>query len=151
MDIQIHIARDADASAISETIIKTLRESNARDYPPEIIDRVIESFSPSKILRFLTERQVLVATLDSQIVATASLDQDVVRSVFVDPGFQGMGVGRQLMKSIQSLAMDTGFNLLRVPSSVTAEGFYASLGFKKIRDEFHQTERTIIMAKKLKR
>ena len=122
MDIQIHIARDADASAISETIIKTLRESNARDYPPEIIDRVIESFSPSKILRFLTERQVLVATLDSQIVATASLDRDVVRSVFVDPDFQGMGVGRQLMKSIQSLAMDTGFNLLRVPSSVTAEG-----------------------------
>jgi len=39
----------------------------------------------------------------------------------------------------------------RVPSSVTAEGFYASLGFKKIRDEFHQTERTIIMAKTLKR
>ena len=151
MDIQIHIARDADASAISETIIKTLRESNARDYPPDIIDRVIESFSSSKILRFLTERQVLVATLDSQIVATASLDQDVVRSVFVDPDFQGMGVGRQLMKSIQSLAMDAGSNLLRVPSSVTAEGFYASLGFKKIRDEFHQTERTIIMAKKLKR
>jgi len=151
VDIQIHIASDADASAISETIIKTLRESNARDYPPEIIDRVIESSSPSKILRFLTERQVLVATLDSQIVATASLDRDVVRSVFVDPGFQGMGVGRQLMKSIQSLAMDAGFHLLRVPSSVTAEGFYASLGFKKVRDEFHQEERTIIMAKTLER
>ena len=42
MDIQIHIAKDADASAISETIIKTLCESNARDYPSEIIDRVIE-------------------------------------------------------------------------------------------------------------
>lgn len=143
MDIQIHIAKDADASAISETIIKTLRESNARDYPPEIIDRVIKSFSPSKILCLLSERQVLVAT--------ASLDGDVVRSVFVDPDFQGMGVGSQLMKSIQSLAMDAGFNLLRVPSSVTAEGFYASLGFKKIRDEFHQTERTIIMAKTLER
>lgn len=151
MDIQIHIARDADASAISETIIKTLRESNARDYSSEIIDRVIESFSPSKILRLLAERQVLVATLDSQIVATASLDRDVVRSVFIDPSFQGMGIGRQLMERIQSLAMDTGFNLLSVPSSVTAEGFYASLGFKKIRDEFHQTERTIIMAKTLKR
>ncbi|GLH36246.1 GNAT family N-acetyltransferase [Pseudomonas moraviensis] len=151
MSIQIQIATDEDALAISETIIKTLRESNARDYPIEIIDRVIESFSPSKILRLLAERQVLVATLDSQIVATGSLDQEVVRSVFVDPGFQGMGVGRQLMKSIQSLAMDTGFNLLRVPSSVTAEGFYASLGFKKVRDEFHQEERTIIMAKTLER
>lgn len=151
MDIQIHIAKDADASAISETIIKTLCESNARDYSSEIIDRVIESFSPSKILRLLAERQVLVATLDSRIVATASLDRDVVRSVFVDSSFQGRGIGRQLMERIQSLAIDAGFNLLRVPSSVTAEGFYASLGFKKIRDEFHQTERTIIMAKTLKR
>ncbi|MCP1475798.1 N-acetylglutamate synthase-like GNAT family acetyltransferase [Pseudomonas sp. EB276 TE3739] len=151
MSIQIQIAKDADAPAISETIIKTLRESNARDYPPDIIDRVIDSFSPSKILRLLAERQVLVAALDNQIVATASLDRDVVRSVFVDPDYQGMGVGRQLMKSIQSLAMDAGFHLLRVPSSVTAEGFYASLGFKKVRDEFHQEERTIIMAKTLAR
>lgn len=136
MDIQIHIARDADASAISETIIKTLRESNARDYSSEIIDRVIESFSPSKILRLLAERQVLVATLDSQIVATASLDRDVVRSVFIDPSFQGMGIGRQLMERIQSLAIDAGFNLLRVPSSVTAEGFYASLASRRSEMNF---------------
>jgi len=151
VNIQIQIAKDADAPAISKTIIKTLRESNAGDYPAEILDRVMESFSPSKILRLLAERQVLVAALDSQIVATASLDRDVVRSVFVDPNFQGMGIGRQLMERIQSLAVGAGFELLRVPSSITAEGFYASLGFKKIRDELHQTERTIIMAKTLKR
>jgi hypothetical protein len=32
-----------------------------------------------------------------------------------------------------------------VPFSITAEGFYARLGFQKVRDEFYGAERTIIM------
>jgi hypothetical protein len=36
-----------------------------------------------------------------------------------------------------------------VPSSITAEGFYALLGFQKVRDEFHGAERTVIMLKHL--
>ncbi|MBV4484555.1 GNAT family N-acetyltransferase [Pseudomonas sp. SWRI153] len=150
MEIKIRNATTADAPAISGTIIKTLRESNARDYPTEVIDQVVENFSPSAVLPLLTVRLVLVATIDSQVVATASLDKDVVRSVFVEPDYQGKGVGRQLMESIQSIAVDAGFNLLRVPSSITAEGFYASLGFSKVRDEYLQSERTVIMVKAVK-
>ena len=149
MSCLIRNATNADALAISRIIIGTLRESNALDYSSAIIDQVALSFSPSAILDFLTRRQVLVATTDSHIVATASLDQDVVRSVFVDPTWQGKGIGRQLLSMIQSIAIKDGVSLLRVPSSITAQGFYAALGFKKIRDEFHQSERTIIMAKTL--
>lgn len=149
MDCLIRNAMSADASAISRIIIGTLRESNAQDYSSEIIDLVGLSFSPQAILDLLTRRQVLVATTDRHIVATASLDRDVVRSVFVDPIYQGRGIGRELMTRIQSIAIKDGITLLRVPSSITAEGFYASLGFKKIRGEFHESERTIIMAKPL--
>ncbi|MEB2623925.1 GNAT family N-acetyltransferase [Pseudomonas sp. YuFO8] len=149
MSCLIRNATNADALAISRIIIGTLRESNTLDYSSAIIDQVESSFSPSAILDLLTRRQVLVATTDSHIVATASLDKDVVRSVFVDPTWQGKGIGRQLMAMIQSIAIKDGVSLLRVPSSITAQGFYAALGFKKIRDEFHQSERTIIMAKTL--
>ncbi|MEB2517664.1 GNAT family N-acetyltransferase [Pseudomonas sp. YuFO20] len=149
MSFLIRNATNADALAISRIIIGTLRESNTLDYSSAIIDQVESSFSPSAILDLLTRRQVLVATTDSHIVATASLDKDVVRSVFVDPTWQGKGIGRQLMAMIQSIAIKDGVSLLRVPSSITAQGFYAALGFKKIRDEFHQSERTIIMAKTL--
>ncbi|WP_415765034.1 GNAT family N-acetyltransferase [Pseudomonas sp. ZB1P45] len=149
MDCLIRNAMNQDASAISRIIIGTLRESNAQDYSSEIIDQVELSFSPQAILDLLSRRQVLVATNDRHIVATASLDRDGVRSVFVDPIYQGRGIGRELMARIQSIAIKDGINLLRVPSSITAEGFYASLGFKRIRDEFHESERTIIMAKQL--
>ncbi|WP_411385251.1 N-acetyltransferase family protein [Pseudomonas sp. MPB03] len=149
MDYLIRNAMDTDAPAISQTIINALRQSNAQDYSPEIIDQVVQNFSPPAILQLLAQRQILVATVDNHIVATASLDQDVVRSVFVDPSYQGKGLGRHLMTRIQSIAINAGLKLLRVPSSITAEGFYASLGFEKVRDEFHKSERTIIMTKTL--
>jgi N-acetylglutamate synthase-like GNAT family acetyltransferase len=149
MDCLIRNAMNADAPAISRIIIGTLRESNAQDYSSDVINQVEQSFSPLAILGLLAQRQVLVAVLDGHIVATASLEKDVVRSVFVAPAYQGKGIGRHLMTRVQTIALTEGLHLLRVPSSITAEGFYASLGFKKIRDVFHESERTIIMSKAL--
>ncbi|WP_434597599.1 GNAT family N-acetyltransferase [Pseudomonas sp. R4-83] len=149
MDVQIRNASDSDAPAISKTIINALRESNARDYSSDIIDQVVQGFSVPAVLRMLTERQVLVATIDGHIVATASLQKNIIRSVFVDPQYHRRGIGRHLISTIESIALDAGLSLLNVPSSIPAEGFYASLGFRKIRDEYYQSERTIIMAKML--
>ncbi|PMZ43309.1 GNAT family N-acetyltransferase, partial [Pseudomonas sp. GW247-3R2A] len=93
MKPQIRPATAADASAISQVIIQSLRQSNALDYPPDIIEQVEKSFSTESIRTLLTQRQVFVAMINSHIVATASLDRDVVRSVFVDPTQQGRGLG----------------------------------------------------------
>lgn len=149
MSQQIRLATGDDAPAISEIIIAALRESNAQDYSPEIIDQVEKSFSPAAILQLLNQRRMFVATIDLHVVATASLDRDVVRSVFVAPCHQGAGIGKKLMETLESIAIKEGVQRLRVPSSITAEAFYASLGFEKIRDEFHGAERTIIMEKRL--
>ncbi|WP_282411291.1 GNAT family N-acetyltransferase [Pseudomonas sp. PS02303] len=149
MKPQIRPATAADASAISQVIIQSLRQSNALDYPPDIIEQVEKSFSTESIRTLLTQRQVFVAMIDSHIVATASLDRDVVRSVFVDPTQQGRGLGRQLMATIESIAAEAKIEVLRVPSSITAEAFYFKLGFRKVRDEFHGADRTIIMERRL--
>lgn len=149
MDCVIRNALSTDADAISVVIMAALRESNAQDYSPDIISQVQQSFSPSAISRFLSQRQVFVACIDGQVVATGSLDQNTVRSLFVDPIFQSKGIGSRLMTTIESKAAQSGVKLLRVPSSITAEGFYRSLGYLKIRDEFHGAERTIIMEKAL--
>lgn len=149
MDDRIRNATRADATVISRIIVAALRQSNAQDYSPEIIRHVEQSFSPSAVVHLLSQRQVYVATIAGQVVATASLDRNTVRSVFVDPPWQGRGMGRALLAKLESVATGGGFDLLRVPSSITAEGFYASLGFTKIRDEFHDAERTIIMEKRL--
>jgi N-acetylglutamate synthase-like GNAT family acetyltransferase len=151
MDCIIRKATSTDATAISLVVAAALRESNAQDYSPEIIEQVQQNFSPAAILNFLGQREVYVASSDGEVVATASLDGNVVRTVFVAPACQGRGIGHQLMATIESGAVRSGVERLRVPSSITAQGFYSSLGFEKVRDEFHGAERTIIMEKTLGR
>ncbi|MBD8596503.1 GNAT family N-acetyltransferase [Pseudomonas sp. CFBP 8772] len=149
MNCHIRKATDNDATAISRVIVAALRESNRQDYSAAVIAQVTLSFSPPAILRLLVQRQVYVATLDKEVIATASLDQATVRSVFVAPTHQGQGAGRALMAAVESAAISHGIRRLRVPSSITAEGFYQSLGYSTVRDEYHGEERTIIMEKAL--
>lgn len=149
MECMIRLATKEDAAAISRIVITALRESNASDYPPEVIDRVEQSFTPEAVAALLDKRMVFVASLHSALIATASLDGDVVRSVFVDPAHQGNGVGRRLMETLHAQAINAGMAKLRVPSSLTAEDFYAGLGYRKVRDEYHGAERTVVMEKTL--
>ncbi|PMZ95655.1 GNAT family N-acetyltransferase [Pseudomonas sp. FW305-17] len=147
MECHIRRAQRDDAQAISRIVIAALHESNSQDYPAEVITQVEQSFSPTAVSALLDSRVVFVAFNQSELLGTASLDGEVVRTVFVAPIHHGEGIGRQLMKAIHTAAIRTGVSALRVPSSITAQGFYARLGYRKLRDEFHGVERTIVMEK----
>lgn len=149
MEVQIRVAHLDDAEPISALIVATLQVSNAQDYPPEVIAQVRHNFTPAHIVALLRQRQVYVATLKGRVVGTASLDRQVVRSVFVEPGLQGAGIGRQLMYSLEAVAASNGVKALKVPSSITAEGFYRAMGYSVEREEHFAAERTIIMVKQL--
>ena len=149
MECHVRPATSRDAAAISNLVLAALRESNSQDYPPDVIAQVEQSFSPEAITTQLAKRKVFVALLGENIIGTAGLDGDVVRSVFVDPAHQKGGIGRHLMNVIHATAARAGIGTVRVPSSITAEKFYAALGYQKIRDEFHGVERTIVMEKRL--
>jgi GNAT superfamily N-acetyltransferase len=151
LECSIRLAQREDAESISRVIITTLRETNARDYPETVIARVEQSFSPAAVSDLLQRRLVFVAINNDVVVGTASLDGKVVRTVFIDPRCQGRGIGRALMAEVERAAVERGVAVLAVPSSVTAEPFYAKLGFKAVRDSFHGEERTIIMERSLLR
>ena len=149
MECTIRSAHDDDAADISAVILHALRETNAKDYTDEIIERVERSFSPTAVRELIGKRTAFVATLGSRIVGTASLDGSVVRTVFVAPDVQAQGIGRLLMAEIERTARERNIPSMTVPSSVTAETFYARLGFKPVRDSYHGDERTIIMERSL--
>ena len=149
MSTVVRLAQAADAQGISQVILAALHSSNARDYPVDVIARVATHFTPDAVLELLNRRIVLVATQDHSIVATAALDANVVRSVFVNPELQGQGIGRLLMIEIELRAREAGVTVLSVPSSLTAEPFYSKLGFHTVRDVYHGNERTLVMEKTL--
>ncbi len=150
MPYAIRPARAADAPAVSAVIIATLRETNRRDYTPEIIARIEQSFTPDAVAALLDKRNTFVADDEGRIIGTASLDGSIVRTVFVAPDVQGCGVGRSLMAAVMDQAERHAVKILSVSSSVTAEVFYERLGFISVRDAWHGDERTIIMEYELK-
>jgi N-acetylglutamate synthase-like GNAT family acetyltransferase len=149
MECAVRAACAADAEDISRVILRALRETNAKDYSPDVIARVEQSFSPAALANLMSQRKVFVATIEQQIVGTASLDGKVVRTLFVTPEMQGHGVGKLLMAVVERTAREDGVEVLAVPSSVTAEQFYLKLGFKAVRDSYHGEERTIVMERTL--
>ena len=149
MSTAVRLAQAADAEGISQVILAALHSSNAQDYPADVIARVASNFTPEAVLALLARRVVLVAVQDEVIVATAALEANVVRSVFVNPSLQGQGIGRLLMIEIELRAREAGVTVLSVPSSLTAEPFYTKLGFHTVRDVYHGNERTLVMEKAL--
>lgn len=147
--LRVRKAETSDADGISRTIVRAIRITNAAGYPPHVIIAVAENFTPQDVLAHLANRQVFVAVVDDEIIGTASLHGQVVRSVYVDPGNQGTGIGRKLMEAVEGLAKSQSIGSLSVPSTITAQAFYAKCGFAFVRDEYHGDERTIIMEKRL--
>ncbi len=149
MSTVVRLAQPDDAEGVSQVILAALYGSNAQDYPAQVIARVAGNFTPEAVLDLFARRMVLVAVQDRVIVGTAALDANVVRSVFVNPALQGQGIGRLLMVEIERSAREAGVAMLSVPSSLTAEPFYARLGFRTVRDVHHGNERTLVMEKVL--
>jgi N-acetylglutamate synthase-like GNAT family acetyltransferase len=149
MTCDIRPAQAGDAAGISRVIIRALRETNAKDYTPDIIARVELSFSPAAVERLIDQRDVFVAEMDNRVVGTASLDGQALRTMFVLPDVQGRGIGRLLVQRIERVARERQLAILTVPATVTAEAFYARLGFTAVREAYHGEERTIVMERVL--
>ncbi|QQO18438.1 GNAT family N-acetyltransferase [Bradyrhizobium diazoefficiens] len=149
MNCTIRLALEDDADDISGVILRALRETNAKDYTNEIIERVARSFSPGAVRQLIGKRTVFVAAIGARIVGTASLDGSVVRTVFVAPDVQARGIGKRLIAEIERTARERNIPALTVPSSITAEAFYARLGFRAVRNSYYGDERTIVMERKL--
>jgi len=158
-DIHIRIANIEDAPAISRVIIRALRETNARDYTPLIIERIAASFSPHHVAHAVAERQVLVATpansasadglSSGTIIGTVSFERGALRSFFVDPAYHGEGIGSALLEEIEGLAAAKGFFSLSVAASITAESFYLHRGYTTLRPVQQGNVHVFLMRKEL--
>ena len=144
--IAIRRATADDSRAIHDIVLRALRETNARDYPASVIDRLVSTL-PEKVASTLDTSHAFVAIVDGKVVGTASLSGDTVKSVFVHPDHQRGGVATKLMGAVENAAFARSIRALTVQSSITAQPLYAMLGFSIVREEFYGEERTIIMSK----
>ncbi len=142
--------RKEDAGETSNIIRRCLREINSKDYSKKEIANLYNFFTPSLIIKNSKDRIVFVAVEGHRVVGTASLKENIVLTVFVNPDIHGKGIGSKLMDRVENLAKKKGYKTIKAPSSFTSFKFYKRRGYEKVKI-IHSGENTdtIEMEKKL--
>ncbi|MNK89112.1 putative acetyltransferase [compost metagenome] len=143
---------DDDSVIVSNIIRENLINVNIKDYPEKIIKNMSKIFTSEYISLISKVRKVYVLVESNKIIGTASLDQDTIYTVFIDIRHHNKGFGRILIDFIERTALDSGITSLKLPSSITAQGFYEKLGYHALEViESEDYGRDIIMIKNFKR
>jgi N-acetylglutamate synthase-like GNAT family acetyltransferase len=146
--IAVRRATQDDSVAVHDVVLRALLDTNAKDYPAAVIDRLVLTL-PEKVASNLDTWHAFVAIVGGRVVGTASLSGNIVKSVYIHPDYQRRGVATKLMGEIENAALAQSVRSLDVQSSITAQPFYAVRGFNIVQEKFYGEERTITMSKAL--
>ena len=126
-----------DAQAVSDVIITTLRISNTRDYPPDMMEELILHMQPEDILKRASWTHFYVAEDAGGIIGCGAIgpywdsaDASCLFSIFVHPGHQGRGVGRRIIEALERDPFFLRAWRTEVPASVTGVPFYMKMGYR---------------------
>jgi GNAT superfamily N-acetyltransferase len=118
-----------DAVDVSRLIIDNLMQVNVVDYDEAAVEQLALFYSPEWILRYAQSSETFVAEVRSEIIGTATLDQEHVRSVFVRMDHHKQGIGQLLMQHVQEAASRQNLARLTLMANVGAVVFYRNLGY----------------------
>lgn len=134
----MHIRRfeASDAQAVSDLIVKTLRISNTRDYPPELMEELVAHMQPGDILGRASWTHFYVAVEDEAIIGCGAIgpywdkaDESSLFTIFVLPEWQGKGVGRRIVETLEADEYALRARRIEIPASITGLEFYKRLGY----------------------
>ena len=88
--------QNSDAEEVSALIIKTIRISNTKDYPAELMEEVVKSQQPENIIERAGWTHFYVAVDGSSIIGCGAIgpywgkeDESSLFTIFVLPEYQG--------------------------------------------------------------
>jgi putative acetyltransferase len=127
--------RREDARRFLEIHHAAVRGLAAGDYPPSVIEAWARPITDHAIERFLANRDGefrLVAEIDGEPVGIGAIvvSHSELRACYVTPSVARRGVGTALVAKIEGIAREHRLGHLELESSITAEPFYAALGYE---------------------
>ncbi|MBI5635413.1 GNAT family N-acetyltransferase [Candidatus Micrarchaeota archaeon] len=131
--IQVREFTEQDAQSVG-SLVKKAVEGLPKETYGQYLSEYYSRNSPKALLDFLQHGAIFVAVEGQSVVGTARLDfiKQKIYGMFVDPSFQGRGVGALLLDAVEKLAAKKGFKQVVLSSTIPAARFYEKRGFKRI-------------------
>ena len=125
-----------DAEETAALVAATLRISNNRDYPAEYIEANIASHSAEILRERAKSGHMYVACDGARIVGCGaiagywgSMTESILLTIFVLPEYQGRGIGRRIIETLERDEYFLRAGRIEIPASITAVEFYRKLGY----------------------
>lgn len=129
--------KEEDAAEVARLIAETLRISNSRDYSKEYIEANISSHSADVLIERAKQGHMYVACDGSRIVGCGtiagywgSLTESILLTIFVLPEYQGRGIGRRIIETLEQDEYFLRAKRIEIPASITAVEFYRKMGYE---------------------
>ena len=147
--MNIRRLKEQDAQAVSELIITTIRISNVRDYPAELMEELVRTETPEHVLQRASWTHFYVAEDADRIIGCGAIgpywgkeDESSLFTIFVHPDYQGKGVGKAIVKTLEQDEFALRARRIEIPASITGLPFYRKMGYsfkdgKETIDEEH--------------
>jgi len=128
--------READAPAVSALVIKTLRTTNRKDYSQDYIEDIVSKHTPGDILQRARWTHFYVACDGEKVIGCGAIgpywgkaDESSLFTIFVLPEYQGLGVGKAIIETLERDPFFLRARRVEIPASITALSFYKKLGY----------------------
>ena len=126
----------ADAQEVSALINKTLRITNIKDYSPEYIEKDVAQFTQEKVIERASWTHFYVFCDGVKIVGCGAIGpywgsetETSLFNIFVFPEYQGKGVGRKIIETLEIDGYALRAKRIEIPASITACAFYRKMGY----------------------
>ena len=134
--MEIRRFQESDAEAVSALLAVTLRTTNIKDYSPEYIENQIKKHQPQNILERASWTHFYVVCDNEKIVGSGAIgpywgktDESCLFTIFVLPEYQGKGIGRKILQTLEQDEYFLRAKRVEIPASITATPFYRKMGY----------------------
>ncbi len=125
-----------DGEEVAALIAQTLRTVNIRDYSKEYIEATVSSLGADVLLERAKRGHMYVACHDAEIVGCGAIDsywgsttESILLTIFVLPTYQGRGIGRKIVETLEQDEFFLWAKRIEIPASITAVEFYRKMGY----------------------
>jgi putative acetyltransferase len=120
-----------------------VHDTASADYAPDILDAWSGPVNAERIASYNRNagEEVRIGAFDGGIMAGLGVlapQTGELRACYVHPDYGRMGVGRKIVDALETIAAGMGLGSLTLDSSITAEKFYASLGYETVLRTSHK-------------